>query len=161
MIFVAILGGTGFDAGFKRITRAFELTQKFSKKGILGAIITSGLGQNEDGVYERDFLANLAWGKGIPCIRGKDGDPVHRNSADDILQIINAIPKGYSSIIYFPTEGKIHAFRVWVYAKMQMPAGMHSSIKCVDDGHKLMFERRLREARSLIKMLLWLLKKIF
>jgi hypothetical protein len=161
MFFVIILGGTGFNPDFKRIAKAFELVRGFDKRRFPSVIITSGLGVNDDGVYERDFLAGLAIKKGMKCLIGKGGNWNHRNTRDDIFQAINAIPRNYNPQVFIPVEGWMHALRVWVYAKMQMPVGMRSSVKCVNDGHKLTLERRIREVESLLKMFLWVLKKIF
>jgi hypothetical protein len=159
LTFVGLLGGNGFNPDFQRVVFAFRL----ANEGRI--LVTSGLGL-KDGITERDFLADLFWERfGKIVLNGQGGDPIHRDSRDDIRQVFNAI-SGYcegeclnGATIIFPTEGMLHALRIWVYAKMQLPPGVSAKIICVDDGVKITAERRVWEIVGVAKMLLWVFKR--
>jgi hypothetical protein len=152
--FVGLLGGSGFDPKFPRVAFAFKLAMDGK------ILVTSGL-DPKDGVSERDFLADFfrkQLGRKSVLI-GKGGDPIHRDSKDDIRQIFNAIGEYrlYDATITFPTEGRLHAFRIKIYAKMQLPSGVFAKIVCVDDGAPVGIMRQIHEVCAVLKLFGWML----
>lgn len=158
--FACILGGTGFSVKSPRIRTAIE----FLKNNTDFYVITSGLGVEApyEG-FEREYVASLLLEVGIHpwrIIVGSGGDRDHRNTRDDILQIINAIPWRHRmepELLFF-TEGWLHAFRVRAYCRAQIPLGRPVKITTLNCD-TISRERRLREIKSFAKCLWWLLRR--
>lgn len=157
--YVAVLGGTGFSGESPRLKAGVSLA-KLARV----PLVTSGMGF-QNGEYEHEFIARYVKEQGIPeerIIVGKYGDPFNRNTQDDILQVLNALP--WSSFtepprIVFLTEGPLHAFRVKRYALLQLPQGHEAEIICQDNGGPLTWERRRREVISVLKFFLWRIQR--
>ena len=162
--FLCILGGTGFSLESPRLKAAIPF-MKFLKEELEYTAITSGMGIEEisKGRFEREYVAQLLEQQNISPDRivvGRGGDHMNRNTRDDILQILNAVP--WESVgnpeLVFLTEGWLHAFRVKIYCRAQIPAGRTAVIKTMNCG-PTDWNRRLKEIRSTAKCLWWLLTR--
>lgn len=158
--FIVLLGGAGYNPESPRFRKAIQLCLD-NPDAIL---VTTGLGICQKTLfYERAVMGMyakkyLSWEK---IVSGLGGNPVRRNTQDDILQAFNnplLWLEEDSHRIVFITEGRIHAFRVKKYAQRQLPH-LSAQIICADSGEKIAWNRTVKEVGNLLKLAWWMIKK--